>query len=589
MVLRCFAGLCGGLSLLVAGLAVAQDGPAAHWSPRSVASAIERQASSSSFPELEQFGQEALRRRPPDLLQRLEHVSWLLLNQSDFVAFQRWNHLLGLEAARAGDRRYAEIAVIDALRSRYDQGELGVQDQVKAIAQADPDPIARSHAMTIESYMLIRQGRPAAALRLLSEADLLAIAGGSMPAQAGVWEIEGLALMELKDLDGSALAFGRSQFEFGPAGYPRPDYDSLYDMASLAVKLGRQDLAQTLYAEHHRLSQRAGLASLQVWDKNLCAMVAAGRDAQTDVLACVQDLGPDLRTARFLAPAILPNRAIAYARLGRTAEASRDLHMLQTLSAAKAADPASFERMAEVQAELLHAEHRDGLAFETLRRYARAHETLQAERFSGGVGQLTAEMAKQMNIRRVQLDTARKNLALAHEIVDDQRLFAWAASLLVLVISTLFVWQMRVTRQLKKARQGAEAASRAKGEFLANMSHEIRTPLNGILTMAQVMDGGELTSDQRGRLAIVRQSGQDLLHLLNDILDFSKIEAGKLELEQAEFDPEKVLESTLAGSPRSPRRRTCSSGWTWRRGREAFAGEIRRGCARSWPTSSPMR
>ena len=87
----------------------------------------------------------------------------------------------------------------------------------------------------------------------------------------------------------------------------------------------------------------------------------------------------------------------------------------------------------------------------------------------------------------------------------------------------------------------AEAASHAKGEFLASMSHEIRTPLNGILTMAQVMAHGELSNAQRDLLCIVRQSGQDLLHLLNDILDFSKIEAGKLALEQTEFDPEKVL------------------------------------------------
>ena len=100
---------------------------------------------------------------------------------------------------------------------------------------------------------------------------------------------------------------------------------------------------------------------------------------------------------------------------------------------------------------------------------------------------------------------------------------------------------------LIEAKRVAEAASQAKGEFLSNMSHEIRTPLNGILTMAQVMAHGELSTEQRDRLCVVRQSGQDLLHLINDILDFSKIEAGKLELEQTEFDPETVLETTLAG------------------------------------------
>ncbi len=104
-----------------------------------------------------------------------------------------------------------------------------------------------------------------------------------------------------------------------------------------------------------------------------------------------------------------------------------------------------------------------------------------------------------------------------------------------------------VELELVEQSRRAEAASQAKSEFLANMSHEIRTPLNGILTMAQIMAQGELSSAQRDLLGVVRQSGHDLLHLLNDILDFSKIEAGKLELEETEFDPETVLENTLAG------------------------------------------
>ena len=33
-------------------------------------------------------------------------------------------------------------------------------------------------------------------------------------------------------------------------------------------------------------------------------------------------------------------------------------------------------------------------------------------------------------------------------------------------------------RNLQRAKEAAEAASRAKSEFLANMSHEIRTPMN---------------------------------------------------------------------------------------------------------------
>ena len=91
-------------------------------------------------------------------------------------------------------------------------------------------------------------------------------------------------------------------------------------------------------------------------------------------------------------------------------------------------------------------------------------------------------------------------------------------------------------RALISAKEEAEAATLAKSAFLATMSHEIRTPLNGVLGMAQAMAAGPLTSEQRERLDVIRQSGETLLTVLNDVLDLSKIEAGRLELEVAEFD-----------------------------------------------------
>ncbi len=106
--------------------------------------------------------------------------------------------------------------------------------------------------------------------------------------------------------------------------------------------------------------------------------------------------------------------------------------------------------------------------------------------------------------------------------------------------------QMLLRNKSDVAHAAAENIARTKSEFLANMSHEIRTPLNGILTMAEIMEHGALSEDQRERLLVVRQSGQDLLRLLSDILDFSKIEAGKLELEDIAFDVEHLLTSTLA-------------------------------------------
>jgi signal transduction histidine kinase/DNA-binding NarL/FixJ family response regulator len=96
-------------------------------------------------------------------------------------------------------------------------------------------------------------------------------------------------------------------------------------------------------------------------------------------------------------------------------------------------------------------------------------------------------------------------------------------------------------RELRVAKDAAEAATEAKSNFLAHMSHEIRTPLNAIIGIADLLQSDLPAAKRNLFVATLRQSGQTLMDLISDILDLAKIEANRIELEHVGFDLRRLL------------------------------------------------
>lgn len=106
-----------------------------------------------------------------------------------------------------------------------------------------------------------------------------------------------------------------------------------------------------------------------------------------------------------------------------------------------------------------------------------------------------------------------------------------------------------LNRELKKQRQVAITASRAKSDFLARMSHELRSPLNAVLGFSEVIAedlfGPAGVSRYQDYAQNIHDAGSHLLALINDILDLSKVEAGELQLTLEPIELKELIGSSV--------------------------------------------
>lgn len=100
---------------------------------------------------------------------------------------------------------------------------------------------------------------------------------------------------------------------------------------------------------------------------------------------------------------------------------------------------------------------------------------------------------------------------------------------------------------LRKAKEEAEAANRAKDRFIAVLSHELRTPLSPALMVAAAMAGdASLPPSVREDAQLIKRNIELQTRLIDDLLDVTRIANGKLSLSLRDVDAPALLSECVA-------------------------------------------
>lgn len=137
----------------------------------------------------------------------------------------------------------------------------------------------------------------------------------------------------------------------------------------------------------------------------------------------------------------------------------------------------------------------------------------------------TGEFANLLEVQQLHAEKVDLQQRVQEKRLQNIRVLAYSLGLLLIGGSVFFYRESRMNRQLKKAKERAEAGSRMKTSFIQNMSHEIRTPLNSIIGFSEILTQCFAGNREAGEYcAIIEKNSNNLLRLITDVLDLSDLE-----------------------------------------------------------------
>ena len=102
-------------------------------------------------------------------------------------------------------------------------------------------------------------------------------------------------------------------------------------------------------------------------------------------------------------------------------------------------------------------------------------------------------------------------------------------------------------RQMQRSRIHYQQKNHALEQMMTNISHDLRTPLTSAMGYIHIIQGSDLTEDEKNReLAIIEKRLVRLEELINSFFEFSQIISNDMAPEKAECNIIAVLEESIA-------------------------------------------